>query len=323
MKAFLILLIIVLAWSCQAGLGQQQGAESLLEEQLLELYYFQESAPVLAARDSAAGALQEIRKAELPSALTFELWYQLQQLMGNSTTTLPYSTDSLLKVGLQAYLPEEQIRLLQRAAATRYFRDQYLYQVLSSPEQAPPSLGLNDAGPLWLELSHYELSEADAIAEIGAGDGGFSLLLHLRYHCRTHFINELDSLALTRVTQLLELLPDAPHPPIPVQGTIYSTGLEDHLLDAVILRNTLHHFAAAEDMLQSIRRSLAADGVLYVMEEVDNAENGQPHCSQALSEDELLTVMQMEGFALQRAHSIGGNWRRLYVFGTTSGRMNN
>ncbi|MEO0340203.1 MAG: hypothetical protein AAF242_13455, partial [Bacteroidota bacterium] len=83
-----------------------------------------------------------------------------------------------------------------------------------------------------------------------------------------------------------------------IQGSASSTYLEGYNLDAIIIRNAIHHFGDLSNMLRSIKASLHADGVLYLKEAFDG--DCQKDCCPHLMEKAMLfQQLEAHGFQLQ------------------------
>ncbi len=147
----------------------------------------------------------------------------------------------------------------------------------------------------------YEIRPEDKIAEIGGGDGSFSLYLSFIYNNKI-IINELDSGKINGVKTLIQEFEQFQpnHQLSVVQGSEVSTGLGSASMDVILMNNTYHHFSERKKMLQSIHHSLKKDGILYVGETVSDYDIIYHQCPQILTKRMVIKGIEKQGFKLEK-----------------------
>lgn len=171
---------------------------------------------------------------------------------------------------------------------------QHLLEWLDAPLLFDPSTAQ--------ELRFYRLGTGMRIAETGAGDPAFARQLLAQLSPGVYFLNDIDSNQVQLISDFFHLS-SPPSPIIPVLGESHSTRLEGQNLDAVIIRNALHHFEALPAMLAAIQQSLAPGGRLLIKETFIESCYGLC-CPQLRSEAELLQALQEAGFVVCRRSAI-------------------
>ncbi len=158
------------------------------------------------------------------------------------------------------------------------------------------------AAPEVQELLFFDFSEMERIGEVGAGTGEFALRASILYPNTSWWINELSPALLDTITSHLSLLPPrtATDRFQVVKGSVDRTNLEGRELDALVLRQTFHHFSRPGDMLASIRAALREGGSLYVKEGFRDTDSSVEHCSSAMPLTTFQEWMQQYGFQIQR-----------------------
>lgn len=315
MRVLFFALIILTSWCCHSGQGQGVVASNDFEEKLLGLYFDEDDRPESTIlKNKVQGAIQEIRKSALTDKDKFELWYYLNQFLISKDLSLIPLPKPVITQHLSTFLAPADFELLTRETARRHFQGQYLDQLLTQFGDEAKLIQLNQESLLLAEISHYPFQNVKSLLEIGAGDGGFSVLLQLYFGIEQHYVNEIDSLQLQAITYQLSLLSSPLPNPQVVQGTSNSIGLEGKQVEAVLLRNTLHHFAQAGDMLQNIQQVLLPKGKLYILEDLLVEGSGYRHCESSMSYDEIINLLAIEGFKLLTDHPLGTTGRKLMVF---------
>ncbi|WP_341227119.1 class I SAM-dependent methyltransferase [uncultured Arcticibacterium sp.] len=156
-----------------------------------------------------------------------------------------------------------------------------------------PPFRLKYIKKLMEELKFYDLHEREEIAELGAGDGMFSLFLGLTGLDLKITVNEIRSYYVTSINRTLSdnqkyisyenyrvVLGEKDDANLPVK------------LDKVIIRNAFHHFKKREEMLESIKASLKLDGSLFIMEYID------ANCSKSIPIGHLEDIISHYGLTL-------------------------
>lgn len=315
MKSLLYLFLLFTALACQSNQGQMTASSKDFEEKLLPLYFGQDSTQKAAQAKAVELAIQQIRKSDLTADAKFELWFYLNQLTLSKNLATAPSTQKILRQHLATFVPTALQQSLLKTLALAHFQKNYLHQIITTKGEDVQLASLDETSLLLQELMLYQFKPQDSIGEIGAGDGGFSLLLQLLYGNSHHYINEIDSLNIRQIGWMLQLLPPDNQLPETILGSEVSSGMEGKQLNALILRNTLHHFSKPDEMMESIRAALSQDGNLYLFEELADPITGFQHCEDSMSYEEVVTLLAIEGFELLRKHTIGEEWRVLLVFG--------
>lgn len=150
------------------------------------------------------------------------------------------------------------------------------------------------------ELRFYRIEPGQRVAELGAGDGAFAAVLAASIPGLTLFINEIDGSLLDEIAYHVSYNPvfrQGGSRFYPVWGTPLSTGLEGARLDALIVRNALHHFDEMDAMLSSILDSLSPRGRLHIKERFK--DDCQVNCCHRLIQrEELEEHLEAAGFSL-------------------------
>jgi|GEM_PF-6466396 len=179
--------------------------------------------------------------------------------------------------------------------------------------QKPPFL-IDPNNTLYEELSIYKIQNGMKVAEIGAGDGTFSLMLGIAYDSLGIYVNDIGDNAIEVSWDRLENCHSAQkhNQFVMVQGNKKSTNMEEVRLDKVIIRNSFHHFSKKKQMLASIKKSLLPDGDLYIAD-----PNKQPGvkgiCPEALPCGEIRRVLEENGFRIVEERNLkNSDWVMLH-----------
>jgi SAM-dependent methyltransferase len=161
------------------------------------------------------------------------------------------------------------------------------------------------ASPIFQEIAFYDIRKGDRVAEIGAGIGTFSILLGMLSQDIDISVNELHWSYLESIKK--KIIKNIgylnPYRFEVVEGKKKSTKLAPGQFDKIIIRNAFHHFKKKEHMLASIHESLKKDGKLLMNEPVINP--GGKNCGLYMEREELLRVIQSNGFVLESEEKIG------------------
>lgn len=192
---------------------------------------------------------------------------------------------------LGRHLTPEDFEILQR-------NDQLLNLIHDGVLSAAYPFVIDRHSPLFAELSFYDIQDGESIGEVGAGKGGFSLLLNRLYPHTRVSVNDVDVFYLNYLRKIL-----IGHPTLydtdrlePTKGSHSSTRLEGAALDKVIVRDAFHHFRKKDEMLASIRASLSAEGTLFLQEPV--LPLGAMVCSLTLTRAAIVERVEAAGFEL-------------------------
>lgn len=314
MKTLWSLLLVICLWNCQSSRGQQVGIEDEFEDRLLQLYLPQYHQDSLALKEHLAKLRQALRASDLEASAQFDLWFHLNQLTQPDAFPQVIPQDGEFQENLSRFITPQEQTLLSQAATLAYFRQTYLEQLFNPPSKNRPFFQLNQKSALLRELVAYPFGEINSLLEVGAGDGGFALLLQIMFEIDQLYLNEIDSSQLISIQRSVRLLPnDLPQPNI-VTGSHNGIGLTEEMVEAVLIRNSLHHFESPEQMLGDIKRHLLPGGRLYLFEEVRDPISGHQPCEEAMTLDEIRFLLQIEGFNLVQEYSLASEWQKVLVF---------
>ncbi|MBX2928813.1 MAG: class I SAM-dependent methyltransferase [Saprospiraceae bacterium] len=160
---------------------------------------------------------------------------------------------------------------------------------------------LSNPGVLTREFEFYQIRQGHKIGEVGAGNGMTSLLLGVIYDSLSIYVNEINPKMITQIESVFSSCQSL-RPGVvfhPVLGQNYTTGLEGMQLDLIIARHSFHHFTRVKDMLISIRKSLAPNG-LIILEEPDATLRKQDPwmCYLAQKKNKIVKTWEKYGFRL-------------------------
>lgn len=152
---------------------------------------------------------------------------------------------------------------------------------------------------LFDEIKYYGITNNMNIAEIGAGNGVFSLMLGLAYDSLNIFVNELDfsqtNYAKEKTTQCKAISPNNNF--YFINGKRKNTGIEELKMDKIIIRNSFHHFSKKMDMLTSIKNSMTPESDLYIYDPI--LETGKDFgCKKAMFKKDIKNLIEDSGFKI-------------------------
>lgn len=257
---------------------------------------------------------QAIRQSNLEESDQFELWFYLNQFTQVASYPQITPADQEFQENLAQFLTPTEHASLHHAASLAYFRKTYLEQLLNPPTRDRPFYQLNDRSELLIEFMSYPFEEVKSLLEIGAGDGGFGILTQLFFDIDYLYLNEIDTNQLLSIKRQAQLLPEDIPRPKTIQGSKGSIGLQEQMVEAVLIRNSLHHFEDPELMLTDIKKHLLPGGRLYIFEEIYDPHSGHRHCDEAMTEDELRFLLQIEGFRWIQDYPLASEWQKIMVF---------
>jgi ubiquinone/menaquinone biosynthesis C-methylase UbiE len=150
------------------------------------------------------------------------------------------------------------------------------------------------------EMQFYKLQDGMTIAEIGAGDGIFSILLASIFRNVKLYVNELESYQLKNIREAFNRIDtrDPTNQITLIEGSHSSTNLDDDLFDRIIIRDAFHHFTKRNKMLKSLYRNLKPGGILYLMEPEYNEIKESYECPLKLTDAEIQSSVSRAGFRL-------------------------
>lgn len=149
------------------------------------------------------------------------------------------------------------------------------------------------------ELSFYNIKQTDQIAEIGAGEGIFSAVVHTIINPKVLYVNEIDSTNMQVCKENIQQFNIKDTIGIRFSfGSDTDTNIPASNLDKIILRRTYHHFSNYKSMLKSIRNNLNDDGALYIMESIKKI------CPEAISKSKIIKQLTKNGFQLNNEATV-------------------
>lgn len=147
-----------------------------------------------------------------------------------------------------------------------------------------------------------DIDPGEVVADVGAGDGRYSLALAEQVGERGHvYATEVDP---RKVEELEERVESESLKNVDViRGNQESTGLPDACCNAILLRRVYHHFQDPKAMQASLRRALQDGGLLLIIDFAPKPwrrPEGIPASRHGHGIDEKLLLSEMEaaGFGL-------------------------
>ena len=156
---------------------------------------------------------------------------------------------------------------------------------------------IDPSSSIYQELTFYDIQANESIAEIGAGDGTFSLLLYICDQNNSIYVNELNFAKLNYAEKQVK------KGNLNFNGTtleyIHGKRKETRIpepVDKIIIRKTIHHFSKMKRMLKSIDASLKPGGYLLIKETLKELKPDA--CAKLMTEAEIKSVLNKGGFEL-------------------------
>ncbi len=159
------------------------------------------------------------------------------------------------------------------------------------------------------QIKHYKLYKGQTIAEIGAGNGLHTILLGLTELPLKIYSNEINryqhNYLMTIINPKNKFL--ATSEIIPILGKENKCKIPQKV-DAIIIRNTLHHFSKTKKMLKSIKKTLNPNGKIFILEGYAQESN----CSLIKTNPEIKELMKNHGFRLEEEIILGKGYILTY-----------
>ncbi len=180
--------------------------------------------------------------------------------------------------------------------------------------EADPPFKIASGTWLFKELDFYKIKDRMHVAEIGAGNGVFSLMLGLAYDSLSIYVNDLNysnvEFAMSKITQCQSKKDGNKY--IFVNGKKKATQLENVKLDKIIIRNSFHHFSHRAEMLESIKQSLLPDGNLYIADPF-LAPDHSFGCNKVMPLEDIKKALLENGFRIvEEKHNPDWDWVYLH-----------
>jgi ubiquinone/menaquinone biosynthesis C-methylase UbiE len=161
------------------------------------------------------------------------------------------------------------------------------------------SCGQDDTDAL---LDAMEISEGDWVADVGSGDGDYTIPMAERVGPSGRvFAVDIDADALDELNDRLH------ENEIEHVTSVYSVEENPMLptagFDAILVRNAYHHFTAHERMLRHIKSALKPDGRLVIEESIEENMIGKSRAEQVDNHDLGIEYVRKElnaaGFTIE------------------------
>ncbi len=249
------------------------------QEYLIEIHFRQLEDPDLneAFIDQL---ISKVNASDLPFDEKFELRYYLTQLsFVEDIRGLPAATKKALE-NLLKFISQEKLDGILEPLTVQHFKKEYLPRLLRINESDIGNIFLNEDHEIIEELLKYDFKPNAKVGEIGGGDGLFGVYLKMVNEDISLSINEISLERLGEISNSLLLLPAEERKSIKmILGTEQSAKMEGLNLDAIIIRNTFHHFTDPESMLESIKNAIHPDGIIYLLEQFKEEDDSKNHCT--------------------------------------------
>ena len=159
--------------------------------------------------------------------------------------------------------------------------------------------------------SALELAPGMAVADVGAGDGEWSVELATRVGATGHvYATEVDEDDLEETREALEQtgLDNA----TTLLGDQNTTGLPTDCCDAILLRLVYHHFTDPAPMRASLRQALKPGGLIAVIDILPQShwrelEGVKDRGGHGISPEEVIADMTGDGFEMVARHDDWGD----------------
>lgn len=169
------------------------------------------------------------------------------------------------------------------------------------------------------DLDFIQPAAGEVIADVGSYDGLYPVMYALFSDSVAFYINDNDTSHFKDVDTLCLLGTRVTGKPITSRfyftvASDTATNLPAYTFDKIIVRETLHHFSNKDKMLRDIKTRLKPGGKLVLFEPVvpGSGEIDSP-CTGLMHINELMDLMEANGFALQRTEAAKNN-RHWFVF---------
>jgi ubiquinone/menaquinone biosynthesis C-methylase UbiE len=167
------------------------------------------------------------------------------------------------------------------------------------------------------EVQLYEFKKGEIIADIGAGSGYFEIALSTFCDNLQVYATDIDSESIGHLTTQLKFLDLNDERNITyyaVLGNERSSLLSPHRFDKVIIRNTFHHFAYPNEMLEDCKRIMKKDARLFIVDILVDEVDRSPACTLHLTRSVFLNYFSSNGFALTNETDLEYDNFKLFEF---------
>lgn len=193
--------------------------------------------------------------------------------------------------------------------------NQQLIDLLAADVLVPhPPYQIAAKTDIFEEMAFYKIKASMKIGEIGAGTGTWSFITTITFDSLDMYINEIDAAKVDFIKQKFtdSRLPGTRNRIHYLLGNEQSTAMEGANLDKIIIRNSFHHFSKPRRMLDSIKKSLAPDGSLYIFDPVVFPDKRKSGCPEKITAEKLKNLIQSGGFEIVEL-KFSTNWKWILV----------
>ena len=146
-----------------------------------------------------------------------------------------------------------------------------------------------------LLIDAMELKTTDAVADIGAGSGYFSMRIAPRVAEGVVYATDIQQEMLDIITE--RALEENAHNVMPILGTIEHCGLDANSVDVVLFVDAYHEFDHPREMMRSIVKALKPNGRVVLVE--FRAEDPEVHIRARHKMTQEQAILEMEAVGLQ------------------------
>ncbi|MBS1683540.1 MAG: methyltransferase domain-containing protein [Bacteroidetes bacterium] len=151
------------------------------------------------------------------------------------------------------------------------------------------------------EAVHYDLRNGMKVLDVGGNDGSLIIPLSTVVDTFEYYLEDMQDKFFFLAPLTADFVRQKINPKLSVKiftvtGTATTLPVSGVLFDRVFVRETFHHFSDKPSMLQEIKRLMAKDAELKIIEPRNQKEF--KNCN-LLSSHELISVVTGEGFTYQ------------------------
>ncbi len=166
------------------------------------------------------------------------------------------------------------------------------------------------------DLDFIRPTRQDTIADIGSFDGYYPAVYSIFSDSVVFYLNDITNAGFAHLDSIKAACArirgrDFSNKFIIRIGTDSSTNLPGHFFNKVVIRDALHHFKSKDAMLLDVKRIMKPQASLILFEPVRGRNlNTETLCKGAMTAEELLGLMNKNGFTLTRelSQNTGGTW---------------
>ncbi|HXV64185.1 MAG TPA: methyltransferase domain-containing protein [Vicinamibacteria bacterium] len=166
-------------------------------------------------------------------------------------------------------------------------------------------IGFQEAREVERLVDALDVDPGEVFADVGAGDGRFSLALAARVgNDGRVYATEVDRDDLKEIRG--RVAEDQTSNVTVIEGSQSSTGLPDICCDGILLRRVYHHFQDPDAMRESLKRALKEDGLLLIIDFGEKRHWSRPagipesRDGHGIAKEMLVSEMELAGFELVR-----------------------